>query len=218
MKVSEPIAELTNVAMRLRSTFQEFLSLFQVIRIYIAKARIWSLNLRNGTRISYSASIAPTAQIQTHSDGIGHGGSISIQENVRLSDGVIIAPYGGSIHIGEGVFIGPYTVLYGHGALSIGAGTMIAAHCVIVASNHTFNDPMRKIRDQPSQNIGISIGEDVWLGAGVRVLDGVSIGNGCVVGAGAVVTRSLDPYTLAVGVPARVYGKRAVPQLNLQQA
>jgi acetyltransferase-like isoleucine patch superfamily enzyme len=50
---------------------------------------------------------------------------------------------------------------------------------------------------------GIRIADDVWLAAGVIVLDGVTIERGCVVGAGAVVTESLPEYSVAVGSPAR---------------
>ena len=50
----------------------------------------------------------------------------------------------------------------------------------------------------------IVIGDDVWLGAGAVVLDGVRIGKGCIVGAGAVVTKNLPDYAIAVGVPAKV--------------
>jgi phosphonate metabolism protein (transferase hexapeptide repeat family) len=49
----------------------------------------------------------------------------------------------------------------------------------------------------------VTIGHDVWLGHGVLVMPGVSIGTGAVVGAGAVVTKDVEPYTVAVGVPAR---------------
>jgi len=52
------------------------------------------------------------------------------------------------------------------------------------------------------------IGHDVWIGAGTTILGGVRIGNGCIVGAGAVVTRDLEPFSIAVGVPAKTLRKR----------
>lgn len=62
---------------------------------------------------------------------------------------------------------------------------------------------------QPSYSKGgIEIGDDVWLGAGVIVLDGVKIKKGCVVGAGAVIKDSFDEYSVLAGVPAKIIGKR----------
>lgn len=55
------------------------------------------------------------------------------------------------------------------------------------------------------------IGNDVWLASGVCVLRGVSIGDGCVIGANSVVTRDIPPYSIAVGVPARVIRRRFSP-------
>ncbi len=55
---------------------------------------------------------------------------------------------------------------------------------------------------------GVVLGHDVWLGHGVVVLPGVQIGTGAVVGAGAVVTRDVPPFTVVVGVPARVLRER----------
>lgn len=55
------------------------------------------------------------------------------------------------------------------------------------------------------------IGSDVWLSSGVCVLRGVSIGDGCVIGANSVVTRDIPPYSIAVGVPARVIRRRFSP-------
>jgi acetyltransferase-like isoleucine patch superfamily enzyme len=54
----------------------------------------------------------------------------------------------------------------------------------------------------------VILGEDVWLGAGVIVLDGVRVGKGSIIGAGAVVTKEIPEYSIAVGVPARVVGTR----------
>lgn len=129
---------------------------------------------------------------------------MEVDRGSQILDGAILAPYGGSVRLGESVFVGPYCVLYGHGGLTIGKNSLIAAHTVIIPSNHGFADRDSPIATQPATSVGIHIGEDVWLGAGVRVLDGVTIGRGCVVAAGAVVTKSLPDYAIAVGVPARV--------------
>ncbi|PSN10551.1 hypothetical protein C7293_27655 [filamentous cyanobacterium CCT1] len=84
---------------------------------------------------------------------------------------------------------------------------MIASHCSMYANNHRFDDWTRTINSQPLTAVGITIEDDCWLGTGVRVLDGVTIGRGSVIGAGAVVSRDIPPYSVAVGVPARVIEK-----------
>ncbi len=76
------------------------------------------------------------------------------------------------------------------------------------ANSHNFSDPNIPINQQGLTCKGILIEDDCWLGTGVRVLDGVTIGRGSIVGAGAVVTKSLPPYSIAVGVPARVIDRR----------
>ena len=55
---------------------------------------------------------------------------------------------------------------------------------------------------------GIAIGEDVWIGAGCKILDGVHIGNGTVIGAGSVVTKDIDAHLIAFGVPNKLAGRR----------
>ena len=54
----------------------------------------------------------------------------------------------------------------------------------------------------------VNIGNDVWIGANAIILDGVSIGTGSIIGAGAVVTKNIEPYHIALGVPAKSVGKR----------
>ena len=173
------------------------------------RVRCFCLNWPPEVTVSPKAFLAKSVLLQLSPDGLPYGGGICVSPGVRLSDGVILAPYGGNIRIAENVFIGPYCVLYGHGGLTIGNDTMIASHTVIIPSNHTFADPSQTVFSQPSTHKGIHIGQDVWIGCGVRILDGVSIGRGCVIGAGAVVTKSLPDYSIAFGVPAQVRGTRS---------
>jgi acetyltransferase-like isoleucine patch superfamily enzyme len=163
----------------------------------------------SGVQVDRSIYIARSAKIQIEVDGCVLGGSVRISEAVIISDGVIVAPYGGRIEIGARAYIGPYCVLYGHGGLTIGRYTAIGAHTIIVPANHGFKHPGRPIHLQPLTREGISIGEDVWIGAGCKILDGVRIGNGVVIGAGSVVTKDIDAYSIAFGVPAKVTATRA---------
>jgi acetyltransferase-like isoleucine patch superfamily enzyme len=134
----------------------------------------------------------------------GFPGQISLLPNVKLEQGVILQAWGGSITIQDNVFIGPYTVIYGHGGVTIGQDSLIAMHCRILSSNHTIPEQYEHICWKPDILMSTTIGKDVWLGAGVTILGGVTIGDGCVVGAGAVVTKNLPPYSIAIGVPAKV--------------
>jgi acetyltransferase-like isoleucine patch superfamily enzyme len=161
-----------------------------------------------GIQIDRSTYIARSALIQIDADGFVLGGRVLVWERVTISDGVIIAPYGGSIEIGAHAYIGPYCVLYGHGGLAIGRNTMIGAHTIIIPANHGFTRPDRPMNVQPPRKKGIAIGENVWIGAGCKVLDGVHIGNGAVIGAGAVVTKDVAAYVIALGVPAKVTRSR----------
>jgi acetyltransferase-like isoleucine patch superfamily enzyme len=171
--------------------------------------RIRRLNRMPGIRVAPSTYLGKGVLIQTACDGGAFGGRVAVADQATLSDGVIIAPYGGSIEIKEYAYIGPYCVLYGHGGLVIGRNAMIAAHTVIVPASHTFARIDVPMSEQPTTAEGIEIADDVWIGSGVRVLDGVRIGRGAVIGAGSVVTRDIEPYGVASGVPARVVWNRA---------
>lgn len=136
-------------------------------------------------------------------------GVIEIGHATRLDAGVILHPHGGAIRLGRDVFIGPGSVIYGHGGVEIGDECLIAMHCRILSAEHSVAPAGVAIRTQPDVPKPTRLGRDVWLGAGVTVTAGVAIGEGCVVGAGAVVTRELPPFSIAVGAPARVVGRRS---------
>jgi acetyltransferase-like isoleucine patch superfamily enzyme len=136
------------------------------------------------------------------------GGTIRIGARSTIHPGAMLLSYGGFIRLGTRCSVNPYSVLYGHGGLSIGDNVRIAAHCVIVPANHGTALDGGPICDQPMSRRGIRIGNDVWLGAGVRVLDGAVIDDGCVVAAGAVVRGELESCGIYGGVPARLLGWR----------
>ncbi len=149
------------------------------------------------------------------------GNQIRLKDGASLDQGVQIRAYdheGGGIEIGEETYIGPYVCIAGPGSIKIGRDCMIASNSSLYANNHIFSDPDTPFRLQGLTCKGIEIGDDCWIGTGVRVLDGVKIGKGSVIGAGAVVTRDIPPYSIAMGVPARVTGKRGHSKVERLQA
>lgn len=139
---------------------------------------------------------------------LGQDSNIRVGNQAYLDRGVDIKAHrSGMIEIGEKTFIGPYTCLAGE-YISIGKQCMIASHTGIYSIDHNFDDPVSYIKEQGVSYKGITIEDDCWLGSGVRVVDGVTIGQGSVIGAGAVVTRDIPPYSIAVGVPASAIGNR----------
>src|SRR6266446_6876310 len=121
--------------------------------------RVARLNKTPGVQIDSSIYIAASSKIQIDTDDCVLGGSVRISKGVIISDGVIIAPYGGSIEIGASAYIGPYCVLYGHGGLAIGRNTMIGAHTIIVPANHGWTRLDEPMNVQPLTKKGITIGE-----------------------------------------------------------
>jgi acetyltransferase-like isoleucine patch superfamily enzyme len=107
------------------------------------------------------------------------------------------------ISLGDNVSVHPMCYLDGCGGLEIGSDVSIAHATTIMTSEHDYQAESNT-RDAPAILSKVSIGNDVWIGCGVRVLAGATIADHAVVGAGAVVTEDVPPCSLAVGVPARV--------------
>ncbi len=133
---------------------------------------------------------------------------ITVGDDSYLSSQCILNTFNGWISLGSNCTVNSYAILYGHGGLEIGNDVRIAPQVMLMPMNHIYKDPHVPIRKQGIRARGIKIGDDVWLGAGSIVLDGVTIGRGSVVGAGAVITKDIPPNSVAVGAPARVIKKR----------
>lgn len=173
----------------------------RMIRRLRRKMKIISLRLR-GVEVDSTAIIDPAAVFEPA------GGKIKIGARTFIDRGVIIRPLGGHVVIGDDCSVNAYCVFLGGGGIKIGDSVRIAAHSVIVASNHNFSDQEMAIKDQGLTLKGVLVENDVWIGAGARVLDGVVVGTGCVIGAGSVVTRSVEPGMVVAGVPAKIISSR----------
>ncbi len=124
-------------------------------------------------------------------------------------DGVVIKPslrcdYGQYIHIGPGTFINYDAILLDVAVIRIGANCQFGPRVQIITATHPLAPEPR--RDGWESGAPVTIGDNVWLGAGVIVLPGVTIGEDSVIGAGSVVTRDIPRAVVALGSPARVTG------------
>ena len=128
-----------------------------------------------GVKFLGKATIEPYCRINGYP-----GTGIIIGNNFYMNSGCHIL---GEIEIGNDVLIGPKTVMWSrdHG----------------IAKNEL-------IRKQPHRYEKIKIGNDVWIGANVTILKGITIGNGAVIGAGTVVVKDVPEYAVVVGNPGRV--------------
>lgn len=143
--------------------------------------------------------------IEDHAMLSAEGGSIRLGKHTHVLPYAFIKAMGGDITFGEYCTVNPFCVIYGFsGGLEIGDAVRIAAQTVIVPGNHVFENPDTQIRLQGTESRGVRIGNDVWLGAGVRILDGLTIGTGAVVAAGSVVTKDVPEFAVVGGVPAQV--------------
>jgi len=87
--------------------------------------------------------------------------------------------------------------------VTIGADCMLAPGVYILDVDHKFESRERPIRDQGYRTSAVKIGDDVWIGAGVFILKGVTIGNGAIIAANSVVIQDVPPFTIFGGSPAR---------------
>jgi acetyltransferase-like isoleucine patch superfamily enzyme len=133
---------------------------------------------------------------------------ITIGHNVWIGRNTILTSFNGRIRIGNQVSIGPFCTLASHSFIDIGSNVSISPYCSIQPGSKDISDVETPLLQKQRISKGNRIGDNVWIGAGVTLLDGVEIGSDVVIGAGAVVTQSISPRTIAVGIPARVVKTR----------
>jgi maltose O-acetyltransferase len=124
-----------------------------------------------------------------------------------VGEGTVIRPplhcdYGRHLHVGAGTFVNFGLVALDVAPIRIGDDVQIGPNVQLLTATHPVDPALRRAKWESAEPI--EIGDNAWLGGGVIVCPGVTIGADTVVGAGAVVTRDLPAGVVAVGNPARV--------------
>ncbi len=125
------------------------------------------------------------------------------------------ASLGCNIHIGKNFFANYNCVMMDHAPITIGDNVLIGPNVTITTVNHSLDPEKRRVFPTKDsfhpKKVGnheiiapVTIGDDVWIGAGAIILPGVTIGSGTTIGAGSVVTHDVPANVLAYGVPCRV--------------
>jgi acetyltransferase-like isoleucine patch superfamily enzyme len=184
----------------------------RVALVFIAKG----VNLRGASLIRFGKGV--TLERGVIIDGL-------MRQGVVLGDHVKIGAYsvlaGAPVfNLGEGIRMGAnsavdaYSYIGSSGFISIGENVIMGQHVGFHPENHDFSRTDAPIRDQGTTRQGITIEDDVWVGSNTVFLDGTHVGRGSVIGAGAVVRGTIPPYSVAVGVPAKVVRTR-VPKASV---
>jgi acetyltransferase-like isoleucine patch superfamily enzyme len=130
---------------------------------------------------------------------------------IVIGDGSYIAADAvihGPVTLGKNVSINHHVTMDGGSkGIYVGDNSRIAAHCQLYAFNHGMTAD-RPIYEQPISSYGIHIGKDVWLGANVGVVDGITIKDHAVIGMGSQVSRDVETYKIVAGNPIAVIGDR----------
>lgn len=151
--------------------------------------------------------IAPSVQIET----FGDANSVHCGENVEIRHCTYIEVLGGQINIAKDTVIGAHCVLQGNGNIDIGEGTIIGPHCNIYSVKHP-TDSAIPFAKAPLIKAPVIIGRNCWLGAGVTVQPGITIGDDCIIGAHSLVLEDIHDGSIAHGIPAKVTRLRNIPR------
>ncbi len=128
----------------------------------------------------------------------------------KMGENVIITPpfwcdYGYNISVGDYFYSNHNLVITDGAKVTFGSNVFIAPNCCFTTAEHSIDPEQRKAGIEIAKPI--TIGNNVWIGAGSTILAGVEIGDNTVIGAGSVVTKSIPSNVVAVGVPCKVKRK-----------
>lgn len=167
-----------------------------------------NISLRHAYKMHIGAGTAIDNDSMLCARGCDDGG-FRIGEGVIISRCTYIQSKCGNIDIGDYCSIGVQCYISAVNDVTIGKHVLVAGQCYIGGGRYPMERNGIPMKEQGAFSNGpVVIGDDVWIGAGVKILDNVTVGEGAILGAGAVVTKDVPPYAIVAGVPAKVISTR----------
>lgn len=202
-----PVSLLVGVLVRrgawlIRGMFKTLVLQRRIPAVFMAKG----VNLRNASLIRFGNGV--TLERGVIIDGLLRKGVV-LGHNVKIGAysvmiGAPISSLGEGIVMGDNSAVDAYAFIGSSGFISIGQNVIMGQHVSFHPENHIYNRTDVPIREQGTTRLGITIEDDVWVGANVTFLDGAFVGRGCVIAAGSVIRGKIPPFCIAVGAPAKV--------------
>jgi acetyltransferase-like isoleucine patch superfamily enzyme len=165
------------------------------------------VTLRHPRKIHIGEGTVIDDHVLLDAKGVANQG-IRIGDHGFIGRNSILSCKDGDIVLGSHINIGFNCEVFSSSRVEVSDYGLFAAYVYVVGGGHDHSDVGAVMIDQPRPSKGVTIGRNVWLGAGAKVLDGVTLGANVVVGAGAVVNESLPDSVIAAGVPAKIIKRR----------
>ncbi len=199
-KLRNILNKLGYISIPIRICLSGFGLLKSIIKISLLEAR-------------FSCRIHPSAIIlyeELTSISIGESVSIGANTTIICTNEQNNSNQRSKLVIGKNSYIGEMNNIRTSGSIiTIGEKCLISQHVNIIGTNHSISSEMPIMEQRwDSTKLGVSIGNDVWIGCGAVILPGVSIGNGAIIAAGAIVTKNVEQYSIVAGNPAKCIKKR----------
>lgn len=177
----------------------------------VGKGVIWGRNvtLRHPHKIEIEDNVAINDFAVLDAYG-GEKSRIKIGEGALISRNTVLNSKGGFIEIGERTNLGMMSIIFSRDCtVRVGNDVLMSAYCYLMGGgSHSMDRTDIPITYQGAECRGIDIGDNVWFGSGVRVLDGCSIGRDSVIGTNSFVNSDIPEFAIAAGVPAQIVKMR----------
>lgn len=199
---------MERIIMLIRGLFVGFFLKERTLPLFIGK-RV-SIRCKNSIKVGKCVSIQDYVVINALSkEGVQLGDNVSIGMRSMIKTSGSLTVVGKGFFMGHDSAMGNDCFVGAAGGVSIGNYVAIGQNVRFHSENHEFHERNRRICEQGVTNKGITVGNDVWIGAGAVILDGTHIGNGCVIGANTLVNKDIPDYSIAVGNPVKIVGHRS---------